>query len=91
MRVYRASNDKSRLNLSLCRDDPRRHAVRVGACSALDAHIAVANVIQRLVGQLHSDIRLREHGILAQNTSWQHATLEKQDFGHHGALLLQGT
>ena len=35
----------------------------------LDAHIAVANVVQSFVGQLHSDIRVRKHGILAQNTS----------------------
>ena len=41
----------------------------------LDAHIAVANVVQSFVGQLHSDIRVRKHGILAQNTSSSRAML----------------
>ena len=34
-------------------------ADQVGACSALDVHIAVENVVQGFVGQLHSDIRVR--------------------------------
>ena len=41
----------------------------VGACSALDTHIAVAIVVQSFVVHIHSDIRARKQGFLAQNTS----------------------
>ena len=40
------------------RDDPRRQAVHVGACSALDAHIAIANIVYSFVVHDHSGIRV---------------------------------
>ena len=43
----------------LAKRHERTTADQVAACSALDVHIVVENVVQGFVGQLHSDIRVR--------------------------------